>query len=683
MADFDTASIADAERESHLVGCSIKGPDHEHEDQPCQDNWDGMQLSNSRFVLAVADGLGSASHSDIGSKIASETVVEHLKDSISGGGFDKTSLKDALKSAFRSARSALRDEADRQDVSVSDLNTTTLAAAGGPSGAAAAAVGDGGIIRVYRDQFRLFIPREKSEYANRTTPIQSDHWEESYRFEYTEEVDGVAAFSDGLENFAWDGRDEPQRALFEQLFTMIWYTTDTDRIEDELIEFFDHERFRSVSGDDKTIAIATLDVDYEGRVPLSDENESGGSESSQETSSSNEPASDETESTVETREAKHDGENPDETSVASSTGLNRRTCTNSGTRLSDTPASQALEAKKSLSNEGNQADGYEGEEAMTEEKPVTLENHIYSDQTGAVYNIRNSSMKVKIFDRNKRDESRKKKLTAMIQNQPNNLHRLRKREAAFQWPSAILKDRPEETFLGYAFTASDPIRTESQPIEEFARNGELNQGILSRLNSSFRNRRREYAGKGTSRYATAIDLATVVKKLHEQDIAICDFSPQDIYVTDSELLFTSCDRYALDDGSHYYAESSHHAEYTPNTRENNSIQQSQYMDRLGLAVQLYRLLLRGDHPFIKNGSPGSEDSPLESIQPKPHISTDLRKVDVGSLENPEQAKRYDDLPQIIRYHFDRCFMKDKGFDTPKNRPSARRWVKILTEIEGD
>jgi len=673
MDDSDATSTTNEDRESHLVGCSVKGPSHEKENKRCQDNWDGTQLADSRFALAVADGLGSASDSHIGSEVASETVVEHLEQVVQEEDLEETSLRDAFKQAFKSARSALQDEADRQGLEIKDLNTTLLAAAGGLSGVAAAAVGDGGIIKVYRDQFDIFVPREESEYANRTTPIQSDHWEDSYRFEYSEQVDGVAAFTDGLENFAWDGKDEPQAALFEQFFNFVWYTTDADRITDELGDFLNHERYRNISDDDKTIAIATLDVDYEGREPLPNSEKSDQEESQSLPDSPEEADTGGATKTVGNKDNGVRGTTPGE-------GSTFRPSTRSNAATSNPETNQDVNSEKVITKTSKPAENseertasYEGEVAKAGGDTVHIQEYVYTEKTGVVYTTSSDEYPaVKIFDGDKRTEAKEAKLAAMVENQPKTPSKSQAREPVYQWPVAILRDYSEGTFLGCAFSQRAP--TEGQSIGDFAANGAPKESLGSWVGSFINNLRTAYAGPRTPRYDTAIDLASVINALHKQGVAVCDFSPQKIVVTDGELIFTTCDRYALNDGSNFYSESNRHIRYVPEGDTSESIEESQYMDRFGLAVHLHRLLLKGSHPFGTYGGEGSVNEPLDPEHLNQHIVRDLSEIDVG--EN-EEAKRYSDLPQMIRYQLERCFIE--GFGSPEERPSARQWLKTLTE----
>jgi hypothetical protein len=665
MSDSDASDTAATERESHLVGCSVRGPSHEEEDTPCQDAWAGTQLSDSRFAFAVADGLGSASHSHRGSEIASETAVEYLEEVLTSGNFDGETLRDAIKMAFKSARSALQDEADRQGVSIRDLNTTLLVAAGGPSGVAAAAVGDGGVIRVYRDEFYLFVPRENSEYANRTTPVQSDHWEESYRFEYSENVDGVAAFSDGLENIAWDGKEEPQAALFKQFFNFVWHTTDEERINEELTGFLNHERYRSISGDDKTIAIATLDVDYENREPLTDTEESEPIDRSQDTSTT---ADSSTAVTDPTPESSNAGSRTDEESKEKSPD-----------HLESESSTNKQEAKPTKIGDGTQADEQEIQVVKADGTTVQLKECVGLDQTGVVCTTHDDRYPaVKIFERKNRGKPQRQKVAAMAENPVKTRQGSRERNTVLQWPAAVLTDYSEGTFLGCAYT--DPTPTSGQTIAEFAYSGGSDETFGSRVGTFIKSFRTTYAGPSTNRYETAVDLAATVNALHQQDVAMCDFDPHNIIITDSELHFAMCDRYAVDSESHYYSPTRVEERYIPQKEIGESIKENQYTDRFGLAVHLYRLLLKGKHPFGNPGHGGENEGALSPEQLKPHITKDSSEVTAGALKGVKEAERYAELPRMIRYHFEQCFIE--GFDAPAERPSARQWVEILTEERG-
>ena len=653
MSDSESTDSTDVTRESHLVGCSVRGPDHEQSGKPCQDAWDGIQLPDSRFVLAVADGLGSAEHSHVGSEVATETIVSKMKEVVRNEDFTESSLENEFKIAFESVRSAIQDEADRQGVAVSELNTTLLAAAGGPSGVGAAAVGDGGIICVYDGDFELMVPREDAKYANRTTPVQSDNWKESYRFRYSDNVDGVAAFSDGLENIAWDGKVSPQDSLFDQFFNLVWNSTDVNRIKKELEDFLDHERYRDISGDDKTIAIATLNIDYGNR------NISGATEPD----SKSQPRNKSKTETNKTRDSKSDqitasSSDPSSTAKDLIDGAEGETAsTGTASNITD--------------NDSEATGSYEGEVVKVNGETLYLKKKYGTDQTGVFYSSTDENYPVvKIFDEEWCNNEQKNKLIAMIDKSPHTSKRTWEKNTIFQWPSSLVTDYSGNTFLGCTFDQQVPTRSRS--INKYAHTHERNQSLGARLGSLLMDLATVSTNPGSSRFNTAIDLAAAVSALHKQNIAVTNFDPRGIFVTETSLWFSSCDRFALDDGSTFYPGARGHAQYKSEFDSDGSLQEAQYGDRLGLAIHIYALLLQGDYPFTILEQRETDERNLVRDQLKPHIT---RNVGSSSLRASDEERAYTELPRDLRNLFQKCFIE--GFNSPAERPSAEEWVKVL------
>ena len=258
---------------AYVVGCSVRGPKHEAADDPCQDASFGYELPDGRFVLAVADGLGSASHSQYGAEAATRAVAARLKDAVVDAGMlDREQLATAMETAFEAARGAVADEADERGQPESALNTTLLALTAGPFGVAGAAVGDGGVVRHHDGTHHLLVPREDVTYSNRTTPLQSDQWTASYRFGYHEAVDAATVFSDGLDPFVWDDRESVRDTFFDQVVGHVQSTVDRQEAQETLREFLDDEHFRKHSQDDKSVFVGVLlDESAERREPTTPE----------------------------------------------------------------------------------------------------------------------------------------------------------------------------------------------------------------------------------------------------------------------------------------------------------------------------------------------------------------------------------------------------------------------------
>src|SRR5260370_8667251 len=72
----------------NLVFGSVRGTSHERTGKPCQDYCEGRTVAtpSGTVLLAVcADGAGSSDHSDVGARIACETIVEDACAALSQG----------------------------------------------------------------------------------------------------------------------------------------------------------------------------------------------------------------------------------------------------------------------------------------------------------------------------------------------------------------------------------------------------------------------------------------------------------------------------------------------------------------------------------------------------------------------------------------------------------------------
>jgi serine/threonine protein phosphatase PrpC len=62
----------------HAMGSSVQGPEHKRDGQPNQDAW-VRRLSADRVLAVVCDGLGSRSHSAVGSRAACLAVADAVR----------------------------------------------------------------------------------------------------------------------------------------------------------------------------------------------------------------------------------------------------------------------------------------------------------------------------------------------------------------------------------------------------------------------------------------------------------------------------------------------------------------------------------------------------------------------------------------------------------------------------
>lgn len=252
---------SDRQNKPQLVGRSIRGPGHIEDKIPNQDSWTGKLLSDDRIVIAVGDGVGSAGLSEKGSELATREVCRALEEHLeSTEAIAEESINEILRESFKRARRAVREKADDLDEPPSELQTTLLAVVAGPSGIAGAAVGDGGIVCERGDSYELLVEREMDVVdlpaSNITHPLVQDEWP-SYRHGFVESCSGVVVFTDGVEEFVWDGLESVRPGFFDGVFEIAREIQHPEDASEKLEELLTSEEFNRFS-DDKTVAVGDL-----------------------------------------------------------------------------------------------------------------------------------------------------------------------------------------------------------------------------------------------------------------------------------------------------------------------------------------------------------------------------------------------------------------------------------------
>lgn len=80
------ASLADGTPQKDIVAASKRGRSHAQDGKPRDDDFKIRHLKNGWYVMAVADGAGSAKYSREGSRIACDVACNYCEDALKGGG---------------------------------------------------------------------------------------------------------------------------------------------------------------------------------------------------------------------------------------------------------------------------------------------------------------------------------------------------------------------------------------------------------------------------------------------------------------------------------------------------------------------------------------------------------------------------------------------------------------------
>ena len=279
---------------------SVRGQSHIRSGKPCQDRcyFEIFGCGNNKgdaAVIAVADGLGSASHSEIGADIAVHAAAAEIKRYLTTDFEDGLTLAEItsdetiLLDAFAAAAEAIEKYAEdaANGVVKKDLACTLALLFYFGGKAAAAQVGDGAIVGAFSDgRTEIIVKPVDSEYINEVTPITSPDWKSRMNMAAGMSAPtglvNAAVFTDGCIGAVTvkkDGNIEAFEGFFRPLFDYFNAKNreDTENRENgemgegdnsengensgdsensDIAGLLSSEKMCSVSDDDKTLVVA-------------------------------------------------------------------------------------------------------------------------------------------------------------------------------------------------------------------------------------------------------------------------------------------------------------------------------------------------------------------------------------------------------------------------------------------
>src|SRR5262249_3176427 len=145
---------------------------------PCQDTH-GVQLvgegPRGTLIACVADGAGSAKHSDIGSSIACSTILEHAAKFLEANNLADMQMEDALIWCDE-ARKRISTQADDKGCTTREFASTLLTAILSPERSVFFQIGDGAIILGNDVLYGVVFWPQEGEYANSTNFLTGDQY---------------------------------------------------------------------------------------------------------------------------------------------------------------------------------------------------------------------------------------------------------------------------------------------------------------------------------------------------------------------------------------------------------------------------------------------------------------------------------------------------------------------------
>lgn len=240
------------------IGASAIGTGHIRSGKPCQD-YHGYRILDDCIIAAVADGLGSASKSEEGSRLAVNACLEYLENTLDLATPDILDLScNIMRHAFLESKKVLRDKSLKENRHIREYATTMLILVAFPDLLITGHIGDGGIVGMKQDKTILTLsPPIKMEYVNDVIPLTSKNMINNLRiFVYEDSFSAIAMFTDGIQNMAlFLAENTPHSPFFSPFFHAITKKMDTVSVSQDLADFLMSEKVCKRTDDDKTLLV--------------------------------------------------------------------------------------------------------------------------------------------------------------------------------------------------------------------------------------------------------------------------------------------------------------------------------------------------------------------------------------------------------------------------------------------
>lgn len=242
------------------------GTSHEKTGSPCQDasycrivqTNDGEEI----FLGVASDGAGSASRSEVGSKLVVEMFLKKFSELIKSEDDIQLINRNYILNWLEEVKTQIFIRAKNEDLNPREFACTVLVAIVGVSNSIFFQVGDGAIIiseAPNDDYFCIFWPQH-GEFANQTNFIIQENLQEILEFEHSQnQINRIALFTDGIERLVLDFSDKSvYPPSMNSIFEWLQNDTQSNLTESQssaLNAFLNSSFINSRTDDDKSLVM--------------------------------------------------------------------------------------------------------------------------------------------------------------------------------------------------------------------------------------------------------------------------------------------------------------------------------------------------------------------------------------------------------------------------------------------
>jgi len=240
--------------------CAMQGRKHIKENIPCQDKTK-ICFRNNTYVIALADGAGSARCSHYGAEIVVSSVCEFITDHFDELLQDNDALSVKTK-ILNYILDRLNNEAINKNCTINDMASTLLFVAIKNDVFFVCHIGDGVIGYLKNGELKLISSPENEEFANVTffvTSKQAPKYTKIFRGK-TDGVSGFFLMSDGTSNCLYEKKSHRFSKIITKIMQRI-ILIDENEANRLINKYFNVIVEETETGDDCSISLICRETD--------------------------------------------------------------------------------------------------------------------------------------------------------------------------------------------------------------------------------------------------------------------------------------------------------------------------------------------------------------------------------------------------------------------------------------
>ncbi|RAX54517.1 hypothetical protein CCY99_03505 [Helicobacter sp. 16-1353] len=254
----------------NIMQCAVQGRGHIKSNTPCQDKTDSL-YTNDTFIIALADGAGSARFSHYGAESVTKFICLELSEKFDSyfANNDGVVIKQQLLDGLLEV---LSERAEQLECEINDLASTLLVVAVKNEQFIMAHIGDGVIGYLKNNELKTASCPENGEFVNTTVFTTSKDAIMTMKLINGDlgEICGFVLMSDGSEASLYNKQEHKIADIVKKIMQISTFIP-IEKLQEQLRESFEKVIIKTTSDDCSIAMLVKGDESFEGYLQLSNE----------------------------------------------------------------------------------------------------------------------------------------------------------------------------------------------------------------------------------------------------------------------------------------------------------------------------------------------------------------------------------------------------------------------------